>query len=424
MKVGYRALVGNRDFVLIWLGQTISRFGDTFQDLALVWFALQLLGHDYWSVGLILFAECTPYLLFGLLGGVVSDRWDRKKVMIVSDIARGLVVLLLPLLDILGMLALWHLVAIAFLLTSLRVFFQPALQAAVPQLVNEDQVVAANGLLFASYQAASVLGPLAAGFLFAALPVRMLFALNSATFFISALSICFIRLVHRQQAIPLKLAHVRADIADTMRSLRAAPIVLWSILLSALAISLMAGILRLGFPAFTTQVLGSGPEVYGTLMSSLAFGTVAGALLIGRLRTPRHGLLLFVGWVFYGLFLALIGVSTGIPFVILMAALMGAAGAVIDVMVISVIQINIPEQQLGKALSFFSTLANVGDSASSLLIGASLGVFTAASVLISSGAATGAIGLLGLYVLWRAAARPIPHPAHADGPERIEQPAV
>src|SRR6185503_11363751 len=159
MDAGYQALARNRNFVLIWLGQTTSRFGDTFHDLALVWFALQISGQDYWSVGLILFAENAPFLFFGLLGGVASDRWDRKKIMIVSDILRGFVVLLLPLLDILGLLALWHLAVIAFLLTSLRVFFQPALQASVPQVVTEQHVVAANGLLFASYQAASVLGP-------------------------------------------------------------------------------------------------------------------------------------------------------------------------------------------------------------------------------------------------------------------------
>jgi hypothetical protein len=101
--------------------------------------------------------------------------------------------------------------------------------------------------------------------------------------------------------------------------------------------------------------------------------------------------------------------------------LMGVAGAVIDVMIISVIQISIPQQQLGKALSFFSTLANIGDSASSLFIGAGLGIFSAAAALIGCGAAAAAVGLLGLLIVWRAAARSSPQPRRSESAELAEQ---
>lgn len=421
MDASYRVLFRDRNFTFIWLGQTTSRFGDTFHDLALVWLALQISNQHYWSVGLVIFAECAPYLFFGVLGGVFSDRWDRKRTMIICDVLRGLTVLFLPLLAVMGLLAIWHLAMIAFVLTSLRTFFQPSLQASVPQVVTEQQIVPANGMLLASYQAASVLGPIAAGFLFASLPVAILFVLNGATFFVSALTICFVHLPPFRCEEAAEKSSVRMDISDTIRTLRSAPIVLWSILLSALGIFLMAGLLRLGLPAFTTQVLRSGPEVYGLLMSGMAFGTVVGALLSGRLHTSKYGVLLFGGWVFYGLFLALIGVSGWAPLAILLTTLTGVAGAVIDVMLVSLIQLSVPQQQLGKVMSFFLTLANIGESASSLLIGALLGVFTAVSVLIGSGAAAGVVGLVGLFLVWSTQSQQDQQPHRVEVPERIEQ---
>ncbi len=424
MDAGYRALARNPNFALIWLGQTTSRFGDTFYELTLIWLALRISHQNYWSIGLIIFVECAPYLFFGVLGGVYSDRWNRKRLMIVCDVLRGLVVLLLPLLDLLGILSLWHLAVVAFILTTLRTFFQPSLQASVPQLVEDQQMVAANGVLFASYQAAAVLGPIAAGFLFVTLPIRTLFVLDSMTFFVSALTICFIRLLHTRSDEQAAQPSVRQDITEAIQTLRGAPIVLWSILLSALAILLMAGIMRLGLPAFTTQVLGSGPQVYGILMSGMAFGTVIGALLVGRVRSTRFGVLLFLGWIFYGLFLALIGLSAWAPLALLMATLTGGAGAVIDVMIISVIQLNIPEQQLGKVLSFFGTLANLGESVSAPLIGALLGFFAVVPVLIGSGLAAGLVGVVGLILVWHTTTQQDLDSNRVEVPEFVESQAL
>lgn len=404
MTVGYRTLARNRNFGLIWLGQTASQFGDTFHDLTLIWVALSLSQQNYWSIGLVISAKFLPYLFFGLLGGVYSDRWDRKRVMIICDVLRGLIVLLLLLLSSLGLLALWHLAVISFLLTTLRAFFQPALQASVAQVVPEQHIVSANSILFASYHAAAVLGPVAAGFLYGRLSAGGMFLIDSATFFVSALAIIFVRLPHVQSSA--QQINIRQDLGDTISTLRQRPTVLWPIVFSALGILVVAGILRLGLPAFVTEALDGGSDVYGLLMGAMGLGTVLGALLIGRLQDHSHTAVLFGGWVVYGLLLGSIGLTTWVPLALAIALLTGVAGALIDVMIISVIQLNTPQHQMGKVLAFFSTLANMGESVAGVLMGGLLALFSATPVLLASGILTALIGGTGLVAVRQPARTP------------------
>jgi DHA3 family macrolide efflux protein-like MFS transporter len=400
MHTGYWSLMCNRNFALIWSGQTLSQFGNAVHELTLVWLALQLVPQDYWSLGLIIGAKFVPYLFFGLVGGIVSDRANRKRIMIVSDMLRGSAVLLLPLLYLMDMLSLWHLAAVSFVLTALRAFFQPALQASVPRIVTEQHVVAANGILYASYNAAAVLGPVIAGFLFTRVSAATLFLVDSMTFFISALAIVGVRLPHTS-ASETQPNTVLQDITDTAQMLRQAPVVLWSILDSALAILVVAGILRLGLPVYVSAVLQAQSDVYGLLMGCMGLGTAVGALLVGRMQITRHSLLLFTGWVLYGLLLGSIGLTLWVPVALGLALLTGMAGALIDVMLISVIQLNIPQQHMGKVLSGFSTLANVSESVAGMVMGSLLTLFSVVPVLLGSGVLTALLGGAGLAALLR-----------------------
>src|SRR5262249_6089357 len=142
-----------------------SQLGDAFYDIALVWLALQLMHQDPFSVGVIVFARAIPYLLFGLIGGAYADRWDRRRTMVCCDLLRALAVAVVPIASFLGVLSFWHLVVVAFLLTTFRALFHPALQASVPLVIPDRQLVSANAILHASLQATGVIGPVVAGLL-------------------------------------------------------------------------------------------------------------------------------------------------------------------------------------------------------------------------------------------------------------------
>ena len=125
----YGVLLGDRGFRLLWSGQTTSQFGDAFYEIALVWLALEVGGRRPAAVGAVIFARALPYLFFGLIAGACADRWNRRRTMIAADLVRAVIVLSVPFLHGMGMLRLWHLVVVAFLLTTARSFFHPSLLA-------------------------------------------------------------------------------------------------------------------------------------------------------------------------------------------------------------------------------------------------------------------------------------------------------
>jgi MFS transporter, DHA3 family, macrolide efflux protein len=402
MDTGYRVVGRQRKFQLLWIGQTVSHFGDTFNDLALIWLALLITHQNYLGIGLVVSAKFVPYLFFGLIGGAYSDRWDRKRTMIVCDLLRGLTVLAIPALDILGHLTLWDLAAVAFVQTTLRAFFQPALQASVSDLLPEEQLVPANAMLHSSFQAMEVLGPAAAGLLFAITAPRNLFVLDSMTFFVSALTLWGIAFPVRTPVETSGRPHILREIASAAQSVRGYPVVFWSLVLFGVEVLAISGNLRLGLPGLAEQVLRGGPQVYGLLMSAMGIGTVVGALLVGRMRTSRYGFWVFVGWAAYGALFVALGLTPWLAVSLGIAALIGGAGAVIDVLMTSLIQSTIPGEQMGKVFSFWSTLANVGESISGPLVGYFMSVISVVPVFVATSALTMLVGCVGVGLVARA----------------------
>src|SRR6266545_3109518 len=150
------------DFVKFWAGQTTSNLGSAFTLFALPLLVFTLTGSPL-NLGVTMATSYLPYLLFGLVLGAWVDRVDRKRLMIATDLARALVIALIPLLDDAGLLDVWVLYAVAFATSTLTIAFDAAEFAAIPSLVpSKDDLVSANGRIQASYNAAQVAGPLLA----------------------------------------------------------------------------------------------------------------------------------------------------------------------------------------------------------------------------------------------------------------------
>ena len=150
------------DFWKYWAGQTISNLGSSVTLFALPLLIYKLTGSAL-NLGIATAAEFIPYLLFGLLLGAWVDRVDRKRMMIFTDIARALIIASIPLLAAFGGLSVWWIYIVGFIQSTLTICFEAGQFAAIPNLVNQDDLVTANGRIQASYSAASVLGPLLAG---------------------------------------------------------------------------------------------------------------------------------------------------------------------------------------------------------------------------------------------------------------------
>src|SRR2546430_8063469 len=183
----------HRDFLLLWLGQSVSRLGDQFTGLAIPVIAVFVLAAGPLEMGFLGFAGTLPFLLFGLLVGVWVDRRQRRSVLIRADIGRGLMIATIAALAFVGLLHMAYLYVFSFLIGILTVFVDVAYQAYLPALVERNQLVDANSKLETSNSVANTGGPALAGAiieLFKA-PVAMIF--DAASFFFSAATLVAIR---------------------------------------------------------------------------------------------------------------------------------------------------------------------------------------------------------------------------------------
>jgi MFS family permease len=174
------------DFRKFLAAQTISSFGSSFTTFALPLLVFKLTGSAL-NLALVVVAEYLPYLLFGLIIGAGVDRMDRKRLMILTDLAQVMVISSIPLLATLGLLSVPWIYAVGFVSSTLWICFNTAEFVAMPSLVNRDDLVTANGRVQASYSAATVAGPLMAGLLLAVVPIRTLLLFDALSFLVSAL---------------------------------------------------------------------------------------------------------------------------------------------------------------------------------------------------------------------------------------------
>src|SRR5512146_623733 len=208
----YRRLFSNRNFMALWIGQTISFIGDYFNWLAIPITINRLTGSAM-MVGLSLMSTALPALILGPLAGVFVDRWDRRKVMIVSDLLRALLVLCL--LTIHTASQVWVFYLIGFLISCTSQFFVPARGAVLPLIVKEERDwLAANGMMQIIQTAGLLAGPALAGFAIGLWGAQSAFIANSIGYLVSAAAVLTMR-VPRTTLAALPQGHpVRAVLTE------------------------------------------------------------------------------------------------------------------------------------------------------------------------------------------------------------------
>jgi hypothetical protein len=191
LKVRPQRTLG-RDFWLYFSGQLISQVGSSFTLFALPLLVFKLT-HSATNLALTTASNLLPYLLFGLVLGAMVDRVNRKRMMLLTDVARGGVILVLPLLALSGSLQVWVIYAVAFAQSTLGILFDCGEFAAIPSLVGRDDLVAANGRIMATNSAGQVVGPILAGVLVTLMSPANLLFFDAASFLVSAASLALIR---------------------------------------------------------------------------------------------------------------------------------------------------------------------------------------------------------------------------------------
>src|SRR6266480_725400 len=212
----------NSDFWKYWTGQTISNLGSSVTLFALPLLVYKITGSAL-NLGITTAAEFLPYLLFGLILGAWTDRVDRKRMMIGTDIGRALIIASIPMLFAFGFLTIWWIYIVAFIHATMKICFDAGEFAAIPSLVNQDDLVTANGRIQASYSGASIIGPLLAGVLVTLVPLSTLLWFDALSFLASSFLLALIRISFNtgEKRAPTS---IRNDVAEGLRYVFSNPV--------------------------------------------------------------------------------------------------------------------------------------------------------------------------------------------------------
>ncbi|HZS77602.1 MAG TPA: MFS transporter [Ktedonobacteraceae bacterium] len=280
-KTTFRGLSG--DFWKYWTGQTISNLGSSVTLFALPLLVYQLTGSAI-NLGITGAAEFLPYLLFGLVLGAWMDRVNRKRMMILTDVARAAIIATIPLSAGFHILSVWLIYAVGFIHSTLTICFEAGQFAAIPSLVKQDDLVTANGRIQASYSAASVVGPLLAGLLVAKIPLAMLLFIDASSFLVSAFSLVLIRRSFNAKKDEKREATtIFRDVVEGLRYVLSHP-VLRNISLMMSMVNFVASTTYAQLVLFAKERLAANNTEVSLLFSFGSLGVVIMGLLAGLLR--------------------------------------------------------------------------------------------------------------------------------------------
>jgi MFS family permease len=289
----FTEVLRSRNFFFLWLSQIISQFGDRLNQMALIALVYQRAPGSTWELAKLFTFVILPVFLIGPVAGAYVDRWNRKKVMVICDLLRGVLVFLIPVF-LIYLKPIFPIYIIVFAVFSITRFFLPAKMAIIPDLVSQDKLLLANSLATTTGMIAAILSFGLGGLLVAAVGARSGFYIDAASYFVSGAMVTFISLpadykikkpkfsiIKRELREAIKRS-IPSDIKDGLRylinkkeirSIVAMLFILWSAIGAIYVIVIV----------FIQQNLGSVTKDLGLLAMFLGVGLFLGSLVYGRL---------------------------------------------------------------------------------------------------------------------------------------------
>jgi MFS family permease len=344
-----------RDFALLWSGQSVSSVGDGIFTVALALEALHLT-HRPSSFALVIAARMVPTILLALVSGVVVDRVSRQLAMLASDAGRAVAVGVIALLTGTGHIHIWELVVMSIIFGIADSFFGPAYTAVLPEILPSDLLVQGNALNSTSQQLASgLIGPGIGGAIVGAVGTAWAFGIDALSFVLSAVSLA---LMHRTPREPSEPSSFLDDAKEGVRYVRSQRW-LWLTLVAA-GIANFFGYAPIGLlvPLLVREVLHGSPYELGVVFAAGGLGGVLASLVAGRLGTPKHQIA--VMWCAYGVAVVpvcALALSPNVWFAAVCVA--GEVGLIIygDVLFFTMLQQLVPQHLLGRVSSVLFLLA-------------------------------------------------------------------
>ncbi|MDP1846428.1 MAG: MFS transporter [Solirubrobacteraceae bacterium] len=415
----------HRDFRLLWLANSASVVGDRIVTVAIALFVVDLTGKAT-DLGIVLAAYSVPLIGFLLVGGVFADRLPRHRVVVVTDLVRFVLHALLAVLIVTGEVRIWHLVVIGVLFGTAEAFYRPAATGLLPQTVPEEEIQEANAVTGMFQNIAEFAGPALATLLVLGFSPAAAFAIDAATFLVSAALLVRVRPRERgvAAATPASPPSVWSDLRAGFDEVRSRSWV-WATLASfcvALFVAL-APLLVLG-PIVAREQYGD-LAVFGYVFAAFGGGTVIGSLagIRWRPRYPmRQAMTLVLVW---PVVIALYAGGAPLALVVPAMVLAGSFIALFDVWWLTALAERIPPDKLSRVTAYDWTVSLGLVPLGYVLAGPAAGAFGAAEVLLGGSLIAFVAFALGLAPRGtRMLERLDAPPGHAAEPAPLGRPAT
>jgi MFS family permease len=403
-----------RNFQLFFAGQLISLVGTWMQNVAQAWLVYRLT-HSSVLLGAVGFSSQIPVFLFAVVGGIVADRFDRRKVVIATQTAAMLLAFVLAAVTLSGTVRIWHIFVLSTLLGVVNAFDIPARQSFIVAMVGKADLMNAIALNSSMFNASRVVGPAVAGILVATIGEGWCFFANAVSYIAVIAGLLLMRIAEKRR--PESAGSALANVGEGFRFvIRNPPVHALLILLGIM--SLLAMPFAVLMPIFADRVLHGGAATLGWLMGWTGVGALGGALLLAT-RTELKGLSTWLAAAATGLGCFLVGfafsTSLALSSVLLVAigfcmmVQMGATNTLVQSMA--------PDALRGRIMAVYSMMMMGMTPFGSLLAGAMADRLGAARTV----ALGGAVCVLAALTFWRVLPRIRPHTRRLIGAQRAAQ---
>lgn len=388
----------NRNFGLLWFGQLVSQLGDKAYNIALMWWLFEKTKSPFF-VSSFLVASMLPELIFGPVAGVYIDRWNKKKILVVSDIVRGIVVLTLAILYQLEVLEIWHIYIAALSISLCAALFNPTTMSVIPIIVEKDELQQANAMSQMAAGAVSIIGPLLGASSVALIGYVGVLLFNGLSYILSGVGEVFLRINTRgtQSKEP-----VFASLMQGFRYIRTDVRVLVVVVVIAI-VHVFVGSIVVMMPFVANLLDGNGINNLGVMQAAMGAGMIVGSVYISKYMCKSFSeFYLFYAIMCMGLGILTLGILQLthvylLAFYAIVCTMLGLCIAIASVFWRTIAQLCVPTEMTGRVFSVFSTTGNISLPISIGAFGIFLNYMSSGLLFSLAGICLILIGILLLY---------------------------
>ena len=365
----------------MWVGACTSSIGTWMQIVAQGWLIYRL-SHSAFLLALDQFLGGIPIFLFSLIGGVVADRIERRKVLLVSQYIQMASAATLTVLVATGTVHVWHILCLSFVSGFAQAFGGPAYSALIPTLVDREDMPNAIALNSIQFNLAVTIGPALAGQALAKLGEKWCFGLNALSFLAPIITLLMIRARFNPVATTESMfTSLKEGIKFVRRQTSMEALIVLAFCMTALAMPM-----RTYIPVFVKDIFHRGPETYGNLLSVMGIGSICGSLMVAGLgNIRRKGRFAIAGLICLGAAISAFAVSKKLPLSYTMLFIVGVSMMAVFATVISLVQLITTNEMRGRVMSVYNCAFRGGMPMGNLLSGWLVPIFSAPLILAING---------------------------------------